>query len=77
MAKTTLKPWKNETILVEIESTKPLSRKEEVEVSQGIRRIYKNRVPGEPWPDLIMIKQVIQKSNSSLVEKLIAGKYFR
>ena len=75
MSKTTLKPWLKESILVDIESTKPLTKEEEEEVSRGIRIAISWCFLGEPWPSLSEIKEAIEKFNPVLASKLICRNY--
>ena len=75
MAKTTLKPWLKESILVEIESTEPLTKDEEEEVSRGIRIAFCWCFAGEPWPALFEIKQAIEDTNPNLANKLTGRTY--
>lgn len=75
MAKTTLKPWRKEGILVDIESAEPLTKEEEEEVSKGIRLAFSWVFPGEPWPCLSEIKQAVGKSNPALANKLTSKSY--
>lgn len=73
MAKTTLKPWLKESILVEIESTEPLTEEEKEEVSRGIRIAFSWCFAGEPAPSLSEIKQAMK--NPALANKITGRKY--
>ena len=75
MAKTTLKPWLKESIVVEIESTEPLTKEEEEEVSKGIRIAFSWCFSGEPWPALSEIKQAIEHTNPDLANNLTGRRY--
>lgn len=77
MAKTTLKPWSEESIWVEIESTEPLTEEEAEEVSSGIRKAFSWCFEGESWPVLFEIKQAIGESNPGLANKLTSRIYHR
>lgn len=74
MAKTKLQPFLN--LSVEIESTEPLTKEEEEEVSCGIQTACSWCMPDEPPPALSEIKQAIEKSNPNLAKKLIGRRYF-
>lgn len=76
MAKATLKSWRRESILVEIESTEPLTKEEEEEVSGGIRTAFAWILAGEPIPSLDEVKQAIQGSNPDLAKKITKLKYY-
>lgn len=74
-AKTTLQPWLKEEILVDIESTEPLTKEEEEVVTYGIRIAFSWCDDGEPWPSLSEIKQAISKRDPTLASKLISRDY--
>ncbi len=75
MAKTTLKPWQRESVLVDVESTEPLTKEEEEAVCKGIRTAFPWRFSGEMWPFLSEVKKAIRDSHPELVEKLLSIYY--
>lgn len=75
MTKTTIKPWHNKSVLVEIESLEPLTEEEKLEVARGIRVAFSWCFLGEPWPSLGEIKEAIEPCNPELASKLISKKY--
>lgn len=76
MAKTTLKPWQEEYILADVESTKILTPEEKEIVKQGVRVafIWWN-LPGEPPPSITEVKRALGKAHSTISEKLICIDY--
>ncbi len=72
-AKTTVKPWRKESIFVEIESTEPLTRLEMEEVSGGIRGAFAWCFKDEPSPSLQEIKQAM--NNPALAKKITNIKF--
>ena len=75
MAKTTLKPYLKERLLVEIESTEPLTKEEEEEVRKGIRIAFSWIFEWEGPPTLSEIKQAIKDFNPALANKITGKKY--
>lgn len=68
MAKTTVKPWRKEGTLAEIQSTEPLTKAEEEEVSDGIRVAFGWCCGDEPLPSTGEIKQAMH--NPALAKKI-------
>lgn len=77
MAKTTLKPYLKEDILVDIESTEVLTPEEEEIVARGVRTAFCWCFEGEPPPCISEIKQAINKTNPTVSSKLISIGYHR
>ena len=75
MAKTTLKPWRKECILVEVESTEPLTTEEKEKVAGGIRVAFSWCCLDEPAPSTSEIRQAIEGSNPALAKKIINTKF--
>ena len=73
MAKTTLKPWSEENVLVEVETTEVLTEEEKETVKLVIRGVFLRRFEGELWPSHNEIK--CSMKNKKLAEKIISIKY--